>query len=276
MVVYGNGWALQEQPKRPSPITWSFEESLDRLAEAGYDGCQAGIGQAAAVRARGLRFCTSARINTPGEADAAVAAAAAVNADCLTVHAGWGDEDDATADAIAAAICEAEARHGVPVYIETHRATMMQDIYRTCRLVDRHPALGVNADLSHFYCGQEMTYRGFERTIQYLTPVLARVGFIHARVSDGQCMQCDIADERHAVHVSNFTAMWSQAMRSWRSRAVPGDLFPFVPELGPPSSGYSLLVRDAAGELVEVCDRWAQSLQLKSIAERAFGEVGVG
>jgi hypothetical protein len=144
------------------------------------------------------------RVNAPGEVDDQLRRAADVGAVCVTLHAGWGMESDDEMDAMADAIANASARHNVPAYVETHRATMSQDIWRTCRWIDRRPGLRFNGDFSHYYCGQEMGYRGFATTRDYLDPILRRTSFMHGRVSDGQCMQCDLADPASDSHVENF------------------------------------------------------------------------
>lgn len=270
LAVYVNEWAMQELPRRPSAETWSFEQSLAKAADAGFEGCQAAPEQAAAVRAAGLRFCTSARISTPDEAEPTIATAAACTADCLTVHAGWGMETDAEADAIAEAILAAADAHSLPVFVETHRATMTQDAFRTTALLKHYPKMAINADFSHYYCGSEMTYRGFDQTRHDLAPILSKVGFIHGRVSDAQCMQCDLTDPKNADHIQNFATLWTDAMAQWQDRARPGDILIFAPELGPPSSGYSVVVRDQTGNAFEVCDRWEQSLVLRDLARQAF------
>jgi hypothetical protein len=270
LLVYGNGWGLLELPKLPRDKAWTADERLDRLAAAGFHGLQADAKYAEGARRRGLRFATSARVNAPAEADGALKVAADAGADAITLHAGWGMEGDAEIDALVDAILTASAAHRVPAYVETHRATITQDLWRTCRLTERVPEVRFNADLSHYYCGGEMTYRGFDVTIEHLEPVLQRTGFFHGRISNAQSMQVDVGDGRDDVHARNFARAWQRGMAHWRRTAVPGDCLIFAPELGPPSSGYSITYRDAGGQLVEVSDRWEQSLVIKRLAEEAF------
>jgi hypothetical protein len=272
LLVYGNGWGLMELPKLPRERSWTFEERLDRLAEAKFAGLQADTKYADAVRARGLRFCNSGRANTPADVDGIVAAAADVAADCLTLHVGWGMEDDAEVDALVDGILNASHRRNVPVYIETHRATITQDLWRTGELTRRIPEVRFNADLSHYYCAAEMVYQGFDTTINYLEPILQRTNFIHGRISNGQSMQVDVGDGIDDKHARNFARAWRRGMEHWLRGAGRGDVLIFAPELGPPSSGYSLTYRGSEGTLVEISDRWEQSLVLKRMAEQAFAD----
>ena len=170
LAIYGNDWGLMELPKLPRSAGWTYEQTLDRLLEAGFDGMQGVPDRAEMIRCRGLRFCTSARVNEPKDVDEALRVAAGAGADCITLHAGWGMEDDAQADAIVHAVLEASHRHNVPAYIETHRATLAQDVWRTCQLIKRIPQIRFNGDYSHYYCGQEMPYPGFDVATAHLRP----------------------------------------------------------------------------------------------------------
>lgn len=270
LAVYGNGWGLSELPRRPSDITWTFEQTLEKLVAEGFDGMQADMDRAALVRKYRLRFATHARINLPAEADPTLRQAADAQADCITIHAGWGMETDAETDALVGAILDASAKYGVPAYLETHRATLTQDIFRTCCLLVRIPQVRFNGDFSHYYCGHELTYRGFPITRHYLEPLLDRVGFLHARVSNGESMQVDTTHPWNAPHLENFRWIWQKSMSAWLKRALPGDILPFSPELGPASSGYSITMPDGRARQVELSDRWQQTLVLRDFGRSCF------
>lgn len=270
LVIYGNSWGLLELPKLPHERPWTFEETIEKMIVAGFEGYQGGPGQGDAIRSAGLRFSVGTRISTPGEADATVKAAAQDGADSVTAHAGWGLEDDREMDEIVIAILEASSRHGVPVYIETHRATITQDIWRTLQLVRRIPQIRFNGDFSHFYTSHEMTYQGFDNVRRHLTPILERTAFFHGRIGNGECMQVDVGDGATDQNALNFKSLWTEAVGYWKRNARPGDILPFAPELGPPSSRYSITYTSADGRDTELSDRWQQSLVLKRLAEEAF------
>lgn len=262
---------LPKLPRRDGDEEWTFDQALDRIVEAKFDGMQADHAKADRVRRTGLRFCASARINSSAEADSSIRQRADAGADCITVHAGWGMEDDDEVDRLVDAMLEASARYDCPVYIETHRATIAQDVWRTCQLIKRKPHVRFNGDFSHYYCGQELLYPGFDVSRRHLGPILQRIAFFHGRISDGQCMQVDVGDGRSNAHVENFQALWQEAMKHWLAGARAGDILPFAPELGPASSAYSIAIRDAeTGQLVELSDRWQQTLVLKRLAEESF------
>jgi hypothetical protein len=272
-VVYAHTWALGELPRLPRPRSWTFEEALDRVVEAGFHGVQGEPEHAAAVLKRGLRFVAGGRANTAAEVDALIDRSAAAGAEALTLHLGWGDERDDQIDALVAGVLNGAERRALPVYVETHRATAVQDLWRTCRLIERLPGIRFNGDYSHYYCANEVPYRGFARFAEQLEPVLERTCFFHGRVSNGQTMQVSIDDGEHAGHLEHSKALWRRAMAHWLRSAGPGHLLPFVPELGPPSSGYAITWPDQAGRRHELSDRWVEMLGLKRIAENLFMEV---
>ena len=275
-MVYAHTWALEELPRLPRPRSWTFEEALERVVEAGFQGVQGEPERATAVLKRGLRFAAGGRANTTAEVDALIARSAGDGAEALTLHLGWGDESDTQLDALVAAVLNGAERRALPVYVETHRATAVQDLWRTSRLIERIPGIRFNGDYSHYYCANEVPYRGFAGFLEQLGPVIERTCFFHGRVSNGQSMQVSIEDGEHAGHLEHFKTLWRTAMASWRRSAGQGHLLPFVPELGPPSSGYAITWPDREGRRHELSDRWGEMLRLKRIAEELFGEVAGG
>jgi hypothetical protein len=243
---------------------------MKKLVEAGFDGCQASPELAPTVRSFGLRFMSSARANTADDVESKVRNAAEAGADALTLHLGWGREDDNSIDHMIDTVLAASVKWKLPVLPETHRATAFQDVWRTLQAVRRRPELRFNGDFSHFYCGQEWLYEGFDPVLNAIQPILERCSCLYGRISSSQSMQVDVGDGRTHPHAQNFKKLWTAVFRAWKSRAGAGALFPFVPELGPPSSGYSLTLPDGNGGLYEVSDRWQQSLVLKRLAEEAF------
>jgi hypothetical protein len=269
LLLYGNTWALGALPRQPAPA-WSLDEALERLVAAGYAGCQGSLAEAAMIRRHGLRFAAATRFNTVAEAEREIAAAVAAQADCLTVHAGWGYEEEEEIVALLEGAVACAAKHRLPLYIETHRATVLENMWRTRRALARVDGLWFNGDFSHYYCGSEIPYSGRERALAYLDPIFARTGFIHGRISDSQAMQCEFTAPRHAEHRAWFEQAWSRVFAHWKGRARAGDVFIFCPELGPPESNYSQSYRTAEGAWIEAQDRWALSAELVATARRLF------
>lgn len=102
----------------------------------------------------------------------------AAGLDATTLHLGTGFESDSEIDAMVASVLEDSAKHNYPLYIETHRATLTQDIKRTLDLIERFPSVRFNADLSHYYTGHEMTYAGeFQTRMAHLKPIFQRTRY---------------------------------------------------------------------------------------------------
>jgi hypothetical protein len=161
---------------------------------------------------------------------------------------------------------ERAAGAGMPFFVETHRGRVTQDLLRTVDYVRRLPELLLTLDLSHYVVAGEVgaTSAAVDACFAEL---FGRTGSIHGRVSNGQQVQVDAGDGTHGP-VTAFRAWWTAAMRAWRAAAAPGDVLPFVVELGPPA--YAITTPEGR----EVSDRWAQALVLRRIALECWSASG--
>lgn len=246
------------------------------IREAGYDGIQFidPIDPAALKEARalGLGVCGSGRVNAP--ADAAVLAQSAADAglECLTLHVGWGMESDDEAALLIEAILSAGLAHRIPLYVETHRATIFQDMQRTVSFVERFPELRFNGDFSHWYTGQEMVYGGLEKKLAYIQPVMDRVRFVHGRIGNPGCMQVVVEQDDPASYVVHFRTIWTACFVACLRDPSPQQPFTtFAAELLAPEIYYARTFHGS-----EESDRWQQSLLLCEIARECFAEASRG
>jgi len=167
-------------------------------------------------------------------------------------------------------VLSASERHDIPFYVETHRATITQDMWRTVQWVTKFPELRFNGDFSHWYTGQEMWNGGIERKWEFLAPVFERVRFLHGRIGTAGAIQVDVGDGGNGVHVDHFREMWTRAFAGFLKSATPGDYIVFSPELLEPAIWYARTITDADGTEREECDRWEQSRVLTRIAQECF------
>jgi sugar phosphate isomerase/epimerase len=257
---YFNLLALNGLPSR--------EDWLAEIKAAGYDGVQfvqpLTPDQAQACQRLSLGRAGGGRINHPAEASALVQRLAGEGMECATVHVGWGLEDDAEAARLIEATLEAATHHRLPIYFETHRATIFQDMWRTVQFVRQFPHIRFNIDISHWYTGQEMVYGGFENKLAFIEPVLERAAFIHGRIGNPGRMQVHLDDGDEVLHpyIAHFSAVWTRAFLGFLKQAVPGDYICFTPELLAAGIYYAHPEEDAS--------RWQQSLLLRDIALRCF------
>lgn len=269
--VHMNLMALDSLPGNSTGPHGSFERKLEGVKAAGFHGVQfatlASERELSCCRSLDLSASASGRINSPEEAPEFAAKVADGGYDCATLHVGWGLEDDAEAGRLLESVLAASGRLRVLLYIETHRATIFQDMWRTVSFLRRYPEIRINGDFSHWYTGQEMVYGGFEKKLAFIQPVLDRVRFIHGRIGNPGCMQVrvDPDDAEQPIYVGHFKQLWTRAFSSFVRAAEPGESICFAPELLSPDIFYARTFNGA-----EESDRWQQSLLLKRIAEECF------
>ena len=190
--------------------------------------------------------------------------------DCTTIHLGTGLESDDEMARLAEALLDISERESHPVYLETHRATMTQDIRRTLDLVERFPELRFNGDFAHWYIGHEFTYGDMEMKFAALGPIFERTRFLHLRISSNAFGQVTASDQAEARHTDYYKRMWTAAMKGFLASAGPGDYLAVHPELLPARAFYPKMVPDADGGWREESDRWTEALHLLDIADECF------
>lgn len=255
-----------------------LQRRLDDVREAGYDGVQFDVEftseQLAHCTKRGLGIAATGRVNHPEDAGPLAEKLAGAGFPCATLHVGWGMESPDEASRLIEAVLSASDRFQIPLYLETHRATIFQDVWRTVDFLKRYPQVRINGDFSHWYTGLEFVYGGFENKLRFIEPVLERVRFLHGRIGNPGCMQVDIGDGNESAHpyVAHFRTLWTRAMEHFLRQSEPGGCLYFVPELLSPKIYYGRTFPDANGVAREECDRWQQSLVLRSLAQQCFAE----
>ncbi len=250
------------------------EEALHKLKEDGFEGVQV---TDLSPRSDVLPCCGLDRINRPDEVEDVFKRHKDLGDACITLHLAWGIEEDEEVDALLDAVLEASEGHDLPAFVETHRATLTQDMWRTVQLLKRHPALLLNADYSHYYCGQEMVYGGLDMKLDFMNPIFDRTGFMHGRIAAPGFMQAPIdgLDEKPRLaiggdYLADFKEMWKRAMAGFLRHAGAGDVLVFAPELLTGKFYYARVFPDAHGILREESDRYAQALLYRELAVRCF------
>ncbi len=241
---------------------------LSALKAAGYRGVQGG--DPALARELGLGCTAGGRVNRPADIAPLAAQWQAAGYEAATLHVGWGHESDAEIDALVTAIIAAARRERFPLYIETHRATITQDTWRTVQMVARHPEVRFNADFSHWYSGLEMPYGSWEDKMAFLQPVFDRVRFCHARCGNSSHIQVALDHPSMGRALDHFRDLWTRAFTGFLRDARPGDFISFNPELLSPAINYAQTFRQPDGAYAEASDRWSDSLRLTAIARECF------
>lgn len=162
------------------------------------------------------------------------------------------------------------AEYEIPVFIETHRGTITQDLLRTVDYVQQLGDLPLTIDFSHFVVAGEM-HTISDEAEKLLQEVLVHTASIHARVSNGEQVQVDIGAQAEHTIVPHYKRWWKQGMKHWLSRAADCQSFPVVCELGP--APYAITVDEYSGRKQEISDRWQQSLLLKELLHGLWSEI---
>ncbi len=274
--IYLNLGTLVDLPSHSQWPRLEGAEAMACLKEAGFEGVQ--DGDPAVCRQAGIGSAGSGRVDSLTDAEALAWRMKSLGHECATVHVGSGFEDDAAMDALVHSILKASEAVDFPLYIETHRATITQDAWRTIQLARRIPAVRFNGDFSHFYTGQELPYGDLEAKWRAMQPIFDRVRFLHGRIGNTACMQVDVGDGAAAVpqafgihdFLAHFREMWTRAMAGFLSSARPGDYLVFAPEILAPYIYYGRKFLAPDGTLREESDRYAQALVYARIARECF------
>ena len=269
-------WSLIGLPMNAKPEDeWTLAEKFARVKEAGFEAVECWLEESseaehkAALDAAGLRLVLGYAPKNLDDSRRTIAQAKRLGADFLFSHplTPYVPLDEAVVFLRESDRLAAEA--GLVQFTETHRNNIPESLNQALALIDLMPEITLTGDLSHAVVIGEFYGWDEEGGIERMDPVLARVGHLHGRVSNGEQVQVDVADGTTDA-AQFFVKLWARAMAHWREGAGPGDVLPFASELGPPR--YAITLPDGR----EFSDRWQQSLVMKRLAEQAWALSEVG
>jgi len=272
LLIFQSLWAMERRSAQYPEL--ALEESVERIAAAGFDGISTHWYDRdfvrrvdALLKPRGLRAEGQCFPKTVDDLKPALENAVEFGVhhlclqpdvrlrrieDCIPLLEGWQRLGE---DA------------GVPVYIETHRDRMTTDLFFTLDLVDRLPELKLLGDISHFLVGREFAWPVSDENHALIHRILDSSWAFHGRVASREQVQIEISFPHHRPWVDLFLGWWEYGFRSWRARAGAADSLAFTCELGP--KPYAITGRD--GE--DTTDRWEESLMLKQLIEELWQRV---
>lgn len=162
----------------------------------------------------------------------------------------------------------AEAKSaGISMLFETHRDSLLNDLYYTLQIIDLVPEIRLCADLSHFVVDREMRDPISDTDKAYIDRILERSDCFQGRVANREQVQIQIGFPQHQAWVEIFREWWKQGMRSWRARSADDATLIFLCELGPPP--YAI----TDGDRRELSDRWEEALMIREWAREIWGEL---
>lgn len=156
----------------------------------------------------------------------------------------------------------------VPVYIETHRYRLTNDLLFTLEILKELPNLKLLGDLSHYVVGHEIPFdEGADVEIEQLQHIMRHCHAYHGRVASREQVQIPLGFPQHQVWVEAFRSLWRWGFQNWLERANENDTLSFTCELG--TRPYAITGADGH----DINDRWQDSLRLKQMAEEIWQEV---
>ena len=155
----------------------------------------------------------------------------------------------------------------MPLLFETHRDSLLNDLYFTLQLMDAIPEMRLCADLSHFVVDRELRMPVPSRDRAYITKVLERSDCFQGRVASREQIQVQIDFPQHQDWVAQFKVWWKDGIRMWRRRNAPDAELVFLCELGP--RPYAM----TDGEQRELSDRWEEAVTIKHWIEQIWTDL---
>ena len=162
-------------------------------------------------------------------------------------------------------------REGVKILFETHRDSLLNDLYYTLQLIEEVPEMRLTADLSHFVVDREMWTPINSRDQKHIKTILNRSDCFQGRVASRGQIQIQIDFSQHKEWVSIFKGWWKYGLEEWKKRQTEEATVRFLCELGPPTS---YAITDA--NQLELSDRWEEALTIKKWIEEIWQEIERG
>ena len=159
------------------------------------------------------------------------------------------------------------AAMGIDLLFETHRDSLLNDLYYTLEVLDAIPELMLTADLSHFVLEREFQLPVSHRDRGYLQRIHDRTDCFQGRVASREQIQVQLDFPQHEPWVELFKDLWKQGLRSWRMRNGPDATCVFLCELGPPPYA----ITDARRH--ELSDRWVEALTIRHWVKGLWAEL---
>ena len=272
--VFQSLWAMESRhPGRPER---SFDDMFDRIAAAGYHGVCLDPSLASLekyraalpyLQARSLKSMVNLFPHTTREMRPLLEFA--IEARCSKISA----IAQVTPVSVMGAIpliyrwLEDAERLGVELLFETHRDSLLNDLYYTLEVLDAVPELNLTADLSHFVVEREFQLPLSPRDRGFIQRIHDRTDCFQGRVASREQVQIQLDFPQHQAWVALFKEFWRDGMRSWRARNPADATCVFLCELGP--RPYAI----TDGQQNELSDRWEEALLMKRWVEEIWADL---
>ena len=272
--IFQSTWAMElRHPEKPE---WSFKEKCELAAQAGYDGlnidlCVSDMPPNQEIKqhleASGLRCSITAFPTTVESLKPVLEMASELDATSIVNNARYFPfAPQEGVEYIEQSVALGQ-QFDIPVYFETHRLTLTNDLLFTVQLLEHAPSLKLVADLSHYVVGREFPMPVDDFHHNLITTILKRSVSMQGRVATREQIQVPIDFPQNQEWVEQFYRWWEQGIQLWLEQAKEGEIFNFTCELGPPNYA----ITDANN--YELSDRWQEALVFKQQIESMWNRI---
>ena len=262
--VFQSLWAMElRSPDRPER---TVEETFRMVADAGYDGLcidpsvpeiPGSIKLKPLYREFGLECMMNAFPYQRGDMKPLYALGNELDASLVNIISGVMPIRPEEAVPVIHQWMDEAKSAGLPMLFETHRDSLLNDLYYTLQVLDLVPEMRLCADLSHFVVDREMRDPISATDKAYIDTILARSDCFQGRIANREQVQIQIGFPQHQAWVEIFRQWWKQGIASWRARNPDDATLIFLCELGPPP--YAI----TDGNRQELSDRWDEALIIR-------------
>ena len=262
-----NLWSLRDTPSARKP--WPLERKIAAVKSAGFDGFTdlATPKHRKLAEKHGLQiigYFSSARMD---EFRGLLLQNKEAGARHINVQ--LGDHDTGPSDAVCLALRLMHEARGlnIEVSVEVHRDTCTETPEKTYTLADSYQRieaelLPLTWDHSHFAVVKHLAPPFWERLLSR-PDLIRRACQFHFRPFNGHHCQLPVTNGRGRLtpECEAWLPYVERCLETWLLGNQIGREIFVVPELGPPSSGYSLQ---------QFPDTWADTIKLRGLLDRAW------
>ena len=189
------------------------------------------------------------------------------DASCINIISGITPLNPKSATPIVRQWIEEADVTDIKILFETHRDSLLNDLFFTLQIMNLVPEMRLCADLSHFVIDRELRLPLPERDRRYIDDVLERSDCFQGRVANREQIQIQIQFPQHKEWVEQFMVWWKDGIRMWRKRNNENATLIFLCELGP--RPYAITDKYQK----ELSDRWEEALVIKGWIENIWAEL---
>jgi hypothetical protein len=262
--VFQSMWSMEL--RRPDGFTFGHEEKFAMIAEAGYDGVGIDFAWSDVSDARkhlpmmqkyDLGCALVAFPSSLEDLQGVIDLSKEFDTRYIAINARYFPWTPEEAVPRVRGWLEMGDKAGIPVYIETHRLTLTNDVVFTLDLMDLVPEMEMVADLSHIVLAREFPEPVDELHDGWINRVLQRTASMQGRISSREQVQIPLGFPQHEYWESQYAEWWKKGFQYWRERNAENAVMNFLCELGPPP--YAITGQDG----YELTDRWQEGLIIK-------------